>query len=412
MTSDIPCECRLAINGGDKSCSCEWPRWPIWDDTERTNLNQVLESGNWWFGDNVHQFEREFAQFQGAQFGITVSSGTTALEAALRALGVGAGDEVIVPPYTFLATATAVLMVNAIPVFADILPDTLCIDADDVERKITPKTRAIMPVHFGGYMADMDRLCDIANRHHLLIIEDACHAWGSMWKGKGAGTLGNCGVFSFQASKNISSGEGGIIVTNDEQTADACASVINCGRMKGGEWYKHYMLASNLRMTEFQAAILRAQLTRLEAQTIKRMQNAQILNAGLSQIPSLSVMKPDARMTRRSYHLYPIRVNTQQLGISKERFIEACQAEGVPIGTGYPIPLYQQPLFASLGANAAAGGDPTPPYDYSAVHCAVCEQVCDDTCWLHHQCLLADADAMTAICTAIQKVCDNVKELI
>lgn len=405
----------LAINGGPKSCDYQWPQWPIWDDAERENLSQVLESGNWWFGDQVHQFEREYAAFQGAKFGVTVSSGTTALEAAFMALGIGAGDEVIVPPYTFLATATAVLRVNAIPVFADIDPETLCIDPVDVERKITDKTKAIVPVHFGGYMADMDRLKEIAQAHGLLIVEDACHAWGSQWKGKGAGTLGACGVFSFQASKNISSGEGGIIVTDDEGVADGCASVINCGRIKGGEWYKHYVMASNLRITEFQAAILLAQLTRLEAQTMKRMENARILDDALAGVPGLSITRAEPRMTRRSYHIYPVRLDSAVLGCSREQFIKACVAEGVPIGSGYPIPLYQQPVFQSFKQDAAGCpvtcGFYSHEVDYTKVHCPVCEQVCADTCWISHQSLLADADAVKSIANAIRKVCMNSKEL-
>ncbi len=405
----------LAINGGAKSCDHQWPAWPIWDDAERVNLSNVLESGSWWFGERVHQFEREYAKFQGANFGITVSNGTTALEAAFMALGIGAGDEVIVPPYTFLATASAVLRVNAIPVFADIEPDTLCIDPVDVEWKITDKTKAIVPVHFGGYMADMDRLTAIAKAHGLLIVEDACHAWGSQWKGKGAGTLGSCGVFSFQASKNISSGEGGIIVTDDEGVADACASVINCGRIKGGEWYKHYVMASNLRITEFQAAILLAQLSRLEAQTLKRMENAAILDDALAGIPGISLTKPEPRMTRRSYHMYTLRLDSSVLGISREQFIAACQAEGVPIGTGYPIPLYRQPVFESFAPNAAGCPVTCGFYgrhvDYASVSCPVCEQVCEDTCWISHQALLADGEAVLSIGAAIRKVCDNTKEL-
>lgn len=405
---------KLAINGGAKAADFTWPSWPIWGDEERTNLNGVLESGKWWYGAKVHEFEEKFAAFQKAKYGITCTSGTTALEVAMLALGIGAGHEVIVPPYTFMATASAVLKVNAIPVFADIEPDTFCIDPADVERKITDKTKAIIPVHFAGYVADMDRLGEIAKKHNLYIIEDACHSWGSEWKGKGTGALGHCGVFSFQMSKNITSGEGGIILSDDEDIADKCLSYTNCGRGKGKPWYQHFVMGSNLRMTELQAAILLGQLTRLEAQTLKREKSAAILNDMLKDVPGIMLSKSDSRMTRRSWHMYSIRVKPE-LGISRERFMEACTAEGVPMSEGYPTPLYQNPLFQMTGE----GSDQCPvscsfyakKVDYSQVSCPVCEAVCTDTCWIGQTVLLADEAAIKGIGNAIRKVVENIGEL-
>lgn len=406
---------KLAINGGDKACNYTWPRWPIWGDEERRNLSDVLESGDWWFGERIREFEEKYAAFQKAKYGVTASSGTTALETALLALGVGAGHEVIVPPYTFMATASAVLKVNAIPVFADIEPDTFCLDPDDVERKVTEKTKAIMPVHFGGFIADMDRLWEIARKHDLYIIEDACHAWGSEWNGKGAGALGHCGVFSFQQSKNITSAEGGIILTDDEDLADRCRSYTHCGRGKGKPWYQHFVMGSNLRMTEFQAAILLAQLTRLDAQTNRREETAAILNDMLRDLPGIAITKSDPRINRRSWHIYSIRVDSSVLGISRERFMEACQAEGAPICAGYPTPLYKNPLFEMTGDGPDRCPVSCPFYgkkvDYSTVSCPVCEQVCLDTCWIVQQVLLAEDDAIRAIGTAIRKVCENVADL-
>ncbi|MCL5273207.1 MAG: DegT/DnrJ/EryC1/StrS family aminotransferase [Chloroflexi bacterium] len=402
---------KLAINGGEKTCNIEWPTWPIWDDHERQGLLAVLESGQWWYGERVKEFEEAFAAFQNAMYGVTATSGTTALETALTALGVGSGDEVIVPPYTFVATASAVLRVGAIPIFADIQPHTLCIDPDDVARKITPQTKAIIPVHLAGYVADMDRLCEIAQANHLALIEDACHSWGSQWKGKGAGAIGTCGVFSFQASKNITSAEGGIILTDTEQVADDCRSYTNVGRRKGGAWYQHFNAGSNLRLTEFQAALLLAQLSRLEAHTLKRQANAALITDGLRGIPGIIPLENDPRMTRRGYHLYTVRLDLDALGITRERFVEALTAEGVPASSGYTIPLYKNPLFERIST------DPTRrPYlgdriDYRQVHCPVCEQVCADTFWLSHTLLLADESAMHQIVAAVRKVCDNVSEL-
>ena len=202
--------------------------------------------------------------WHGTAYGVTCTNGTTAIEMGMRALGVVAGDEVIVPPYTFIATATAVVTVGAIPVFADIDPETLCLDPDDAARKISPRTRAIIPVHVAGRIADMERINELAESHNLSVLEDAAHAWGSQSDGGGAGTLGQCGTFSFQVSKNITAGEGGILVTDDKDLADLCRSFTHCGRTEGSAWYDHNNLGSNLRLTEFQAAILLCNSPRLE----------------------------------------------------------------------------------------------------------------------------------------------------
>lgn len=277
----------LAVHGVPKTCNCEWPSWPMWGEEERVALSSVLESGAWWYGERVREFEEKFADFQNARYGVTTCSGTAALETALQAMGVGRGHEVIVPAYTFVATASAVLRVGATPVFADIEADTFCIDPAEVERKLTERTKAIIPVHLAGRAADMDALAVIARQHNLILIEDACHAWGTQWRGKGVGAIGDCGVFSFQISKNITSAEGGIILTDDERLADICRSYTNCGRQKNGAWYEHFLPGSNLRLTEFQAAILVAQLGRLAAQTEKRQANATVLDAELAKVPGI-----------------------------------------------------------------------------------------------------------------------------
>ena len=406
---------KLAINGGEKMCANTWPTWPMWDDRERRALLDVLESGKWWYGERVKEFEAAYAAFQDARYGVTATSGTTALEAALLAIGVGAGDEVIVPPYTFVATASAVLRVNAVPIFADIEPHTLCIDPADVERKITPRTKAVIPVHLAGFVADMDRLNALAKVHHLAIVEDACHSWGGKWKGKGTGALGACGVFSFQASKNITSAEGGIMLTDDEEVAEQCRSFTNVGRRKGGAWYEHVLLGSNLRLTEFQAALLLAQLSRLEEHTLKREANAKILNRGLRDIPGIAVIEDDPRITRRAYHLYCFRLDQGKLGVTRERFLEALSAEGVPSTAGYTTPLYKNPLFQHRHEGAKGCPVSCPyhghPVDYTAVSCPVCEQVCRDTCWIFHTALLADEQHMRGIVAAVSKVVENIAEL-
>lgn len=398
---------RLALLGGEPTCNFAWPSWPIHDQSEEGQLLEVLRSGEWWYGEKVRQFERDFADFQGAAYGVACTNGTTAIEMGLRALGVVPGDEVIVPPYTFIATATAVVTVGAIPVFADIDPETLCLDPVDAAKKVSPRTRAIIPVHVGGRIADMLRINELANTRNLAVLEDAAHAWGSQLDGVGAGSIGRCGTFSFQVSKNITAGEGGILVTDDKELADLCRSFSHCGRTEGSAWYDHNNLGSNLRVTEFQAAILISQLARLEEHVARRQRNAALLDVALADIPAIHQLAPAPRMTRRSYHMYIFRLNQTELGISRSRFIEALEAEGVPASEGWYRPLYRNGVFASahvgpahgIRAPLAARG-----VDYRGVSCPVCEQVCRDAVWIPHQVLLADEPQILLLAEAIRKV--------
>jgi len=403
-----------ALLGGHPACSVAWPRWPIHDEAEERLLLDVLRSGEWWFGRRVREFEEQFASFQGTRFGVTCTNGTTAIEMGLRALGVLEGHEVIVPPYTFIATASAVVSVGAVPVFADILPGTLCLDPADVERKLSACTRAIVPVHVAGRIADMDRIRDIARRHSLAVLEDAAHAWGSQSQGRGAGSFGNAGTFSFQVTKNITAGEGGILLTDDEALADLCRSYTHCGRRKGSAWYDHDYLGSNLRMTEFQAAVLLAQLSRLESQVHSREASAALLDQLLAGVRGLRLLDPAPHMTRRSYHFYILRVDEQELGMTRDRMIEALEAEGVPASKGWYRPLYRNGVFARAhegpahGIRAPLAGKGV---DFTRVNCPVCEQVCRDAIWIPQHVLLADEPAIRALAAGIEKVAAHGPEL-
>jgi dTDP-4-amino-4,6-dideoxygalactose transaminase len=407
MTQQLTSSDRLAILGGEPNCDFAWPSWPIHDQMEEAALLKVLRSGEWWYGEKVRQFEREYAAFQGAKYGVSCTNGTTAIEMGLRALGVVPGDEVIVPPYTFIATATAVITVGAVPVFADIDPETLCLDPDDAARKISPRTRAIIPVHVAGRIADMARINELAKAHDLAVLEDAAHAWGSQSAGRGAGTLGRCGTFSFQVSKNITAGEGGILVTDDKDLAELCRSFTHCGRTEGSAWYDHSNLGSNLRMTEFQAAILLAQLARLEDHVARRQRNAALLDEALAGIPAIHQLALAADMTRRSYHMYIFRLNQTELGIPRARFIEALEAEGVPASEGWYRPLYLNGVFANAhvgprhGIRAPLAGMGA---DYRDVSCPVCEQVCNDAVWIPQNVLLGDESQILLLAEAIRKV--------
>ena len=386
---------KLALLGGVPVRPADklWPAWPVFDDAERTAVAAVLESGKWFYGERVKQFEQEFAAFQDARFCVSCNSGTAALEIALQARGIGPGDEVIIPPYTFVATASAVLRVGAIPVFVDI-DKAWCLDPPAIEAAITSKTRAIVPVHFGGRICDMDRINALAEKLGLIVIEDACHSWGGKWEGKGTGALGLGGVFSFQMSKNITAGEGGAILTDHEGFADQCRSISNCGRHKNGPWYHHINVGTNARMTEWAAAILSVQLSRLEDQTMRREQNAAWLNTELSGIEGLSLQPNSNRITRRAYHLYCLRIDPDTFGCDREQFVNAANAEGLPISAGYPLPLYKQPVFKNI-----------PGYDYAKCSCPVAEDICYRSgMWFAHQLLLGAEADMQDIVTIVRKI--------
>lgn len=391
---------KLALLGGTpvRSQDSTWPKWPMFDDSEKSALIDVLEKTDWWYGDNVRNFEEEFAAFQGAPYCLTITSGTTALELCIQALDIGPGDEVIIPPFTFFATASAVSRMGAKPVFADI-DDSWNIDPDQIEAVITSNTKAISPVHFSGRICDMDRINEIAEKHDLYVVEDACHSWGAKWNGKAAGILGTCGVFSFQAFKNLTAGEGGAIVTEDGELAAVIQSLINCGREEGGVWYEHYRFGTNARLGEFQAALLSTQLNRLPEQQATRVSNAAILDDGLSKIEGLTPQPIDKRQTEHSRHIYCLRVDPDTFGCSRERLVEAINAEGLPLGAGYPMPLYKQPAYVKTG-------------DYDNVQCPVTEDLCyRSALWFSHQYMLAEEQDMHSIIEMFQKVRDNAADL-
>ena len=328
---------QLALHGGAPVRTRPWPRWPQWGETEAAKLQEVLASGAWGgSSDAVHAFETAFAKRHEAKHCITAVNGTLTLEASLRVLGVGPGDEVIVPPYTFIATANAVRLVGATPVFVDVEPDTYNLDVDRVAEAIGPKTKAVIPVHFAGLAVDMDRLLPLAAAHGLAVVEDAAHSHGASWRGQPMGTLGDIGSFSLQQSKNLTAGEGGILLTNDDDLAAKLWSFANQGRDPEGAWYEHGMLGSNLRMTGWQAAVLLAQLERLDEQLARRQASARRLIAILEEIDGPAPMRWDPRMDNHSFHLFMMRYDPAKFGgLPRDRFVAALEAEGVPCSTGY-----------------------------------------------------------------------------
>ncbi len=343
---------KLAVNGGRKVRSKDFPTWPVFDDQEEKAVLKMLNSGKWWrfsYGEGIdwHEpkkgdrsevalFQEEFAQFMGAKYGIACVNGTGALDMIIRALYIGPGDEVIVPAYTYVAGATCILQSNAVPIFVDIDPDTYNIDPERIEEAITGGTKAIIPCHFGGQVADMDRIMEIAQRHNIFVIEDAAHAHGSEWNGKGAGTFGIAGAFSFQNAKNMTAGEGGIVLTNSYEIAENIESLTWSGRKHGRPWYEFYQLGWNYRMMEFQGAILRVQLKRLEEQNSRRRENAAYLTKLLKEIGGLEPVVIDPKGAKYSVHIFMIRYNPEEFrGLPRAKLLKAVNEEGILAFSGY-----------------------------------------------------------------------------
>ena len=395
----------LALNGGPKTIDKEFP-WPIYDEREAEAVAEVIRSGEWGSPDCdgiVADFEKEFAAFCGAKHALTCVNGSVALRIALIACGVKPGDEVIIPPYTFIATASIIAEANCVPVFVDIDPDTYNLDPIQVEKAITPRTRAIIPVHFAGLACDMDALLDIASKYGLNIIEDAAHAHGGEYKGKKLGSIGDAGCFSFQSSKNLTSGEGGIIITNDDRIAAMADSLRNVGRVEGGEWYEHHYLGCNYRITTLQTAILSLQIKNLEAQTRTRNENGLYLNSLLESVEGISPLVRGRGETMHTYHLYIFRYDKQYFnGLSKKEFVEMLAAEGIPSFIGYPEPLYKQPLFQEKNFLCYALPEEV---DYSLVHCPNTEKACyEEGVWILQHAMLGTREDMEKFAQAIRKI--------
>lgn len=369
-----------------------FPAWPIWGEQEKDLIETVLKSGTW-AGSRctfLPAFSEAFARFQNSQHSIPMANGSVTLEAALVACGIGENDEVIVPALTFVATAAAVLRVNATPVIVDVEADTFNIDPALVELAITPQTKAVIAVHLGGSMSDMDRLNKICEKRGLFLIEDCAHAHGSQWRARGAGSHGVFGSFSFQHSKLMTAGEGGSLTTNDSLLADRAWSFANCGRKRGGGTYDHGSIASNLRMTEWQAAILTAQLQRYPTQFDYRARSAGLLDDLFSGVPGIAPQKPYEQMTARAYYCYVFFVDPRIFGAgASTRVFNALSESGVPLSLSYPA-MNELEIFR------AKSFQPTFRRDIDPVRFAlpVAEHLSKNTVWLHHRALLGSESAI------------------
>ncbi len=402
-----------ALLGGRPVRAKPFPAWPVWDPKAEERVLGVLRSGKWFRGSGtvVSQFEEKYAALLGAKRCVATMNGTNALLTALHVLDIGVGDEVIVSPYTFIATYNVVLNSAALPVFADTDPETFQIDPDKIEERITENTRAILPVHILGLPANMDKINAIARKHNLKVIEDACQAWLAEWRGKKCGTIGDLGCFSFQESKHLPCGEGGAVVGNDEALMDRVWSYHNCGRpygcIKGKNGYP--IIGNNRRMTEYQAAILLNQMERLEAQTAKRIENANYLTSRIKDVPGI-VSHKLYEGAKAVYHLYPFRYKKEQFNnVPRNRFLAALRAEGIPCSGGYG-PQYRDDLIeAALTSKNFQRSFSKQRLDRyrQELRYPANDQLCQEAVWLTQNMLLGPKGDIDDIANAIQKLYEN-----
>ncbi|MEN8249044.1 MAG: DegT/DnrJ/EryC1/StrS family aminotransferase [Bacteroidota bacterium] len=423
----------LAINGGLPVRNIKeqpWPAWPIWDESEEHALIDVLNSGVWSYnGPKEKEFNSQFASFIGTQHAICVANGTVTLQIALEALGIGLGDEVIVPGLTWQATAAAVIEVNAIPVLVDVCEDTWCIDPEKIDEAITKKTKAIIPVHLYGGFAEMDVIMEIAQKHNLAVIEDCAHKHGGEWKGKKAGSIGDIGSFSFQLSKHLTAGEGGALTTNNPEIAEKLDALRNCGRRpevestsemdKGAGFYGddgNFIQSGNFRITEFQSAILVEGLRRLPEQNEVRERNGRYLDTKLSGLPGVKPMKTDKRETMKAYFNYSFRYFKEDFKeLEVEKFREALGAElGILVDASYE-PLHICPLYVPHTKPARHKLDESywQAIDPRQIKLPVCERIFkEESVCLHHKVLLGTKADMDDVVAAIQKIYNHIDELV
>lgn len=402
---------RPALLGGGKVRTAKWPSWPVFDQVEEQALLGVLRSGAWYrgLGQNVDKFEKAYSTLTGAKGCLATANGTSALLVSLAALGIGPGDEVILPPYTFVATVNAVLALNALPIFVDSDRETLQIDHRKIEAAITSRTAAIMPVHLGGNSANLDAILETARKHNVPVVEDACQAHLAEWRGRKVGTWGTLGCFSFQASKNLNSGEGGAILSNDEDLLEKCHAFHNNsrGRRSTGYDFTYQKCGLNLRMTEFQGALLMAQMTRLEKQSNTRRENAQYLTSLLREIPGIAPEKQYDGCTRNAYHLYMFRYDQEKFaGLSRARFLKAMAAEGIPCSGGYS-PLNKEPLLRnalqSRGYQKFYGEQALSEWETRNA-CPENDKLCAEAVWFTQNMLVGARADMDQISEAMRKI--------
>ncbi|MCS7023795.1 MAG: DegT/DnrJ/EryC1/StrS family aminotransferase [Bryobacteraceae bacterium] len=410
---------KLAILGGEPVRRAPFQPWPQFDSADLEFLQKVVESRHWggypYPTPLAAKFCEDFAAMHGARYALPVVNGTVAITVALQTLGVGFGDEVIVPAYTWDGTATAVLAMGAVPIFADIDPDTYCLDPESVRQAITARTKAIVPVHLAMRFADMDALVEIAAQHHLFVVEDCAHAHGGAYRGRGAGSIGDLGTFSLQESKLMTSGEGGLILTNQLEHYEALQTLINCGRASLTDQFGKRMLGLNYRLTDLQIALLFGQLRRLPELREKRARHAALLTELLAGTPAIRTLPPQPALTSPTHYCYVFqyRPAAGQPAPHRDLFVAALEAEGIPCDGRFYEAVYRSDLFYATPQNCPQlAWQRAEPVDYSQCHCPVAECAAyEESVWLFQFEFLGCEQDIRDIAAAIQKVVENLEVL-
>jgi dTDP-4-amino-4,6-dideoxygalactose transaminase len=407
----------LAILGGTPIRRQPFPPWPQFARADVERVVKVVESRHWGGfpvpSPLAARFAAQFTELHGVKYGLCLANGTVALTVALQALGLGFGDEVVVPAYTWDGTAVAVLLAGGVPVFADVDPDTYCLAPEAVRAVLTPRTRALMPVHLAMRFADMNALLAIARERQLLVIEDCAHAHGGRFQGRGAGAGGDAGCFSFQESKLMTSGEGGFVMTNRLDCFEAVQSIINCGRPSLTDRFQQKMLGANYRMTELQAALLLGQLEGWPALCEKRKRNAALLGVALSALPHVRPLPPQPGLERETIYNYLFQYRPSGPAPARDLFVAALEAEGVPCDGRFYEPVYRSDLFYATPQNCPQlAVNRAQPVDYSRCQCPVSERAAyQEAVWLPQFLLLGEESDVKDIARAVEKVCSNLGEL-
>jgi dTDP-4-amino-4,6-dideoxygalactose transaminase len=410
---------RLAITGGEPIRKKHFDPWPVYTEAERAALEDVLTNRNWggqpFPGKHATAFARKFAEFHTAKYAQCVNTGTVAIQAALKAIEIQPGDEVLVPAYTWEGTVGPVLLVNAVPVFVDVDPETYCIDAKLIEQAITPKTRAILPVHLGMRFADLDAIMSVAQKHKLKVVEDCAHVHGGMWCGKGAGSIGNLGAFSFQSSKLITCGEGGVVITSNLEYFERVQSYINTGRASVTDKFHHRIIGFNYRLGEFQSAILGPQLERLPQQAEIRRANMEYFESRVRNTHGLGLLRHEPRITRTAPYSYVLKYFAGQANdIPRAAFVAALQLEGIPCDGLFYEPVYRSSLFPVNPQEypALSWGRPAPLDLRNMYRCPASERAAyQEAIWIPHYVFLGGRKDIDTIADAIFKVFENLEEL-
>ncbi len=406
---------RLALLGGTPVRDKAWPQWPARGPAEERAVLVALREGDWGGfplpNERSATFAAAFADRHDCDHALCVANGTVSLEVALQAMGVEPGAEVIVPAYTFEATASAALFAGCVPVFADIDPETWCIDVESAAALVTERTQAIVPVHLAMTVADLDAIGAFAETHGLAVLEDCAHAHGARWRGRGVGSWGDAGSFSFQSSKLMTAGEGGIVTTSDETVLDRLHALVNCGRQRPGAAEPAAVIGHNYRMTDLQAAILEVQLDRLDRQHEIRAVNARRLRAAIENIDGLSNLRIDDRVTTQAIYQFVFRFDSEAFaGLDRDTFVATLAAEGVPADGRF---------YESLPVSELLRPDPAryPAWSKAharspAAHCPNAERAAyRESVWLPHQLLLGTESDVDDIVEAMLKVQGSAADL-